>query len=92
MRAPDDAVTVTVATTVAFEIAFDRAQLDPTRGISKEHGFLSRIYRPWADELVRIDPDLVIDTSQCTVEESVERIGAMIGEARRKRAELSPTP
>ncbi|CAH0195363.1 hypothetical protein SRABI03_01841 [Microbacterium foliorum] len=76
------AVIVTVATTVALETAIARAQSDPTRGISKDQSFLSRIYRDWTAELTRISPDIVIDTDQCTVEESVERIGVTLGAAR----------
>ena len=76
------AVIVTVATTVALETAIARAQSDPTRGISKDQSFLSRIYRDWTAELTRISPDIVIDTDRCTVEESVERIGVTLGAAR----------
>lgn len=76
------AVIVTVATTVALETAIARAQSDPTRGISKDQSFLSRIYRDWTAELTRISPDIVIDTDRCTVEESIERIGVTLGAAR----------
>jgi len=81
-QAPPGAVIVTVATTVALETAIARAQSDPTRGISKDQSFLSRIYRDWTGELTRINPDIVIDTDQCTVQESVERIGVTLGAAR----------
>lgn len=84
-QAPPGAVTVTVATTVALEGAIARAQSDPTRGISKDHSFLSRIYHHWTDELARMNPGIVIDTGQCTVEESVERIGVTLGAARLRR-------
>lgn len=84
-QAPPGAVTVTVATTVALETAIARAQSDPTRGISKDHSFLSRVYQAWSDVLTRINPDTVIDTSQCTVEESVERVSVTLGAARLRR-------
>jgi thymidylate kinase len=85
-QAPDDAAVVTVAATASFDTAFARAQADPTRGISKEHGFLSRVYELWADELERIEPDVVIDTSQVAVERGIQLVNSAIALARRRRA------
>jgi len=82
-QAPPGAVIVTVATTVALETAIARAQADPTRGVSKDQSFLSRVYQQWPEELNRMDPDLLVDTGHCTVEEAVEHVNARIGEARR---------
>jgi len=81
-QAPPGAVTITVASTATFDVAFARAQADPTRGISKEHGFLSGVYQRWTDELGRINPDVVIDTSVLTIEQGIERIQAAIDSAR----------
>lgn len=85
-QAPHEAVIVTVAITTTFESAFARAQLDPTRGISKEHVFLSGVYRHWADERAAIAADAVIDTTILTVEQGTERIVAAIDAARRRLA------
>jgi chloramphenicol 3-O-phosphotransferase len=83
-HAPEAAVVVVVAVTTSFDTAFSRAQSDPTRGISKEHGFLSDAYRGWMDELARIEPDLIIDTDQVTVEESIRRVRSAIESARHR--------
>ena len=56
---------------------------DPTRGVSKEQSFLSRVYQQWPEELNRIDPDLLVDMGHCTVEEAVEHVNARIRAARR---------
>lgn len=82
-QAPPGAVIVTVATTVALETAIARAQADPTRGVSKDQSFLSRVYQQGPEELNRMDPDLLVDTGHCTVEEAVEHVNARIGAARR---------
>lgn len=85
-HAPPGAVTITVATTLDLETAIARAQLDPTRGISKDRNFLSRIYQGWTEELARINPDVVIDTDRCTVDQGVERVRATLASARLSRA------
>lgn len=81
-QAPPGAVVVTVATTTTFEIAFARAQADPSRGISREHDFLRRVYQHWAEECLRINPDVAIDTSRLTAAEGSRRVKAAIDEAR----------
>lgn len=81
-QAPPDAVVVTVATTATFEAAYARAQADPSRGISREHDFLSKVYQHWDAELLRINPDLTIDTSVHTIDESVRRARASIDQGR----------
>lgn len=80
--APSDAVTVTVVTTAPFEVAFARAQTDPTRGISKERSFLSGVYERWSSEVAQIDADVLIDTSVLSVEQGIERIRVAVGSAR----------
>lgn len=86
-QAPPSAVVVTVATTTTFEIAFARAQSDPSRGISREHDFLSRIYRSWPEECLRMNPDVAIDTSIHSTAEGSRRVRAAIEEARRGGAD-----
>jgi chloramphenicol 3-O-phosphotransferase len=91
LRAPEGAAVVTVATTVPFEAAYARALVDPTRGVSKEHAFLSGVYERWADELTRIDPDVTIDTAEVTVKDGVRRIASAIDAARLRRASSAHT-
>jgi thymidylate kinase len=81
-QTPPDAVAITVATTAPFEVALARARADPTRGLSKERAFLSRIYEAWPDKMAAIDPHLVIDTSAHTLPESIERVLSAVDRAR----------
>ncbi|RWZ52828.1 hypothetical protein ELQ90_02470 [Labedella phragmitis] len=83
-QATDDAAVIVVAITTSFDTAFARAQSDPTRGISKEHAFLSDVYQHWTDELVRIEPDLLIDTDQVTVDQGVQRVHSAAEAARHR--------
>ncbi|WP_128497333.1 AAA family ATPase [Labedella populi] len=89
-QAPSGAVIVVVVTTVTLEAAFARAHMDPTRGISREWDFLNGVYEKWADELVRIGPDVVIDTSRLTVEQGVRRTISRIQSARFGPDSLGP--
>jgi len=81
-QAPAGAAAVTVVTTAPFEVAFDRAQADPTRGISKEREFLSGVYERWAHEVARIDPDVLIDTNTVPIELGVDHVRNAITAAR----------
>ncbi len=81
-QAPASAATITVATTTPFEVAFDRAQADPTRGISKNREFLEGVYQRWTEELARINPDVLIDTGTVSVDLSVEQVRKKIASAR----------
>jgi shikimate kinase len=85
-QAPATAVVVTVVATVPFEFALGRAQADPTRGISRERDFLAAVYQRWSGELARFDHDVLLDTSEVGVEQSVETIRAAVGRARQERA------
>lgn len=85
-QAPEGVVPVTVATTSSFDVAFSRAQDDPTRGVSREHGFLSGVYVRWPGELAAIAPDLVIDTSTVSVDQGVGLIRTAIAKARARLA------
>ena len=85
MQAPPGAVVITVATTVDFETALSRAQLDPTRGVSRERDFLSHVYDLWAEELGLIDADVVVDTGVLSVDEAVAHVSALIDTARLAR-------
>ncbi|MFT3888404.1 MAG: hypothetical protein QM713_09630 [Arachnia sp.] len=80
--APAGVATLTVATTSTFDVAFSRAQADPTRGISRDHGFLSGVYERWSDELARINPDVVIDTGAVGLDQGVELVRTAIAAAR----------
>lgn len=81
-QTPAGAATIIVATTTPFEVAFERAQADPTRGISKEREFLNGVYERWTGELAGIDPDVLIDTSTVSIDLGVERVMDAITYAR----------
>jgi adenylylsulfate kinase-like enzyme len=82
-QTPPGARVLTVAATVPFGIALERAQGDPTRGISKEYNFLNGVYEAWSRELEAIAPDLTLDTSQHTLEECVGQVRSAIQAVRR---------
>lgn len=84
-QAAAGAATVTVVTTAPFEVAFERAQADPTRGVSKDRSFLSGVYERWSDEMVRIDADVLMDTSSVPVAQGIELVTAAITSARGDR-------
>ncbi len=84
--APPAAVVVTVAITVPFDVAFERARQDATRGVSRQRDFLAEVYRRWPGELARMDPDLVLDTGRLTVERSVDAVRRHVADARGRRA------
>jgi len=86
-QAPASTTTVTVVTTAPFDVAFARAQADPTRGISKERSFLASVYERWSDEITRITADVLIDTSTLTIAHGVERVQEALSSARRHRFE-----
>lgn len=90
-QAPPGAAVVTVATTTTFEVAFARAQWDPSRVISREHDFLSRVYQHWDDECLRMNPDVAIDTSLQTTAEGSRLVRAAIEDARSGRVDSSHT-
>ena len=82
-QAPSHAATITVVTTTPFEVAWDRARSDPTRGISKDHSFLSGVYERWAVEIGKIDADVVIDTNVVPAAQGIQRIRDAMRSARR---------
>jgi hypothetical protein len=55
-----------VTLTVDFDVAWRRAMVDPTRGISKDKDFLAAHYRALSDAK-RADSDLVLDTGNVSV-------------------------
>lgn len=77
------AATVSVAATATLETAFARAQADPTRGVSKELGFLREVYTAWPRELERMRPDVVVDTGSAPVRSGVVQVEAALAAARR---------
>jgi chloramphenicol 3-O-phosphotransferase len=73
LRSPVVPVFVTVH--VPVDVALQRVEHDPTRGLSRDPGFLSRHYDE-LDEAVRTRPakDLVIDTSSLEAAEAARTI------------------
>lgn len=76
---PAQAQVLRVIVTIDYEIALARAQADPTRGISKQPEFLSRVHREWQAEWPLIERDLVIHTDLTPVTDSV---AAILGQLR----------
>lgn len=79
---PTTAVLVTVAVTTSLEAALGRAEADPTRRISRDRTFLTERYEWWSSEMARLDPDMLLDTSQVSVEQCVRLIADAVGLAR----------
>ncbi|MGP9683682.1 MULTISPECIES: AAA family ATPase [unclassified Brachybacterium] len=71
---------LTVVATCPVEVALERALADPTRGVSRDPGFLRAAHVRWADDARSINADLVLETSTTSLEESVSRIRAAIAE------------
>ncbi|MFC5932110.1 hypothetical protein [Cryobacterium melibiosiphilum] len=82
-QVPDAASVVTVVLTSSFELAFSRAQADPTRGISRDHQFLFSVFQSWERNMPYIAHDLLIDTGSASVDESVAAIQAALRRSRR---------
>jgi len=80
--APTTAVKVTVITTTPFEVAFQRARTDPSRGISKQHSFLEAVYERWRSEMLQMEPDVLLDTDELDVEQSIDMIRRAMTSAR----------
>ena len=66
---------VFVTLTVSFAEALRRAQGDPTRGRSRDPGFLGPYFAGWSRRLADIPAtDLVIDTERSTIAEAATTI------------------
>jgi adenylylsulfate kinase-like enzyme len=76
---------LTVAVTTSLETAFDRAQRDPTRGMSKDSAFLSRVYESWPTELSGLAADVVVDSGALSVDQSISLVRGAIAAARAPR-------
>lgn len=81
---------VTVVLTSSFETALSRALSDPTRGISRQQGFLSQAYRRWAEELPRIEHDLLLDTDISAPEASLRTIRSLVDDGPMEPTEWRP--
>jgi adenylylsulfate kinase-like enzyme len=77
LRSPVVPVFVTLHTPV--DVALQRVQEDPTRGLSRDPAFLCRHYEE-LDDAVRTRPstDLVIDTSSVSVDEAARTIAVWV--------------
>jgi shikimate kinase len=70
---PNDTQPHLVLLELTLAMAFERASADPTRGVSKNHTFLSKHYRDFASTWNDADV-LHLDTSRATVEESANTV------------------
>ncbi len=81
-HAPAGAAVVTVAMTTPFEAALPRAEADPTRGHSRDRGWLADRYQEWSVEIGRVRPDVRLDASASSVDQCVRQVHAAIETAR----------
>jgi predicted kinase len=64
-----------VTLNVSLATAFVRVEQDPTRGISRDRGFLTRHYARLAEALrQRPDDDLCLDTGDITLEQAAQSV------------------
>lgn len=68
---PRNTLVVVSVLTSSFTVALERANTDPSRGISRERPFLSAEFARWASEMPKMDHDVVIDTGTTSIEDSV---------------------
>lgn len=73
-QVPAQTQVLKVIVTIDHEIALARAQADPTRGISKQPEFLSRVHREWQAEWPLIECDVIIDTGLTALADSVAAV------------------
>ncbi|WP_232820136.1 chloramphenicol phosphotransferase CPT family protein [Brachybacterium sp. YJGR34] len=74
---------LTVALACDVEVALERALADPTRGLSRDEGFLRSAHEAWRAERSHLPVDLDLDTTATPIDESVRRIRAVLPRARR---------
>lgn len=72
---------VTVVLTSSFEIAISRALSDSSRGVSRDEEFLAQEYRRWADELPRIEHELLLDTGIAAPETALRKIRSLMDDS-----------
>jgi thymidylate kinase len=85
-QAPAKAAVVTVAVTVPIDVAFERAQRDSTRGVSRERGFLEGVYQRWPEELARFHSHVLVDMNEIDLHRSVELLRTAITNAREEHS------
>lgn len=69
---------LTVVVTCDADTALERALADPSRGVSRNEDFLRGVHAEWARQLPRIPADIVLDTAEVPLAESVRRIRAVL--------------
>ncbi|MFJ4221805.1 hypothetical protein [Curtobacterium luteum] len=89
-QAPAGVPALTVVTTAPFDVAFDRAQADPSRGVSRQEDYLRAVNNRWEDELPLIDADLTLHTDQDSLKQCVDAIRSQIALARRQQQHRRP--
>ena len=80
---PDGVPVLRVVLVADVERSWERAQGDPTRGLSKDRGFLGRTYAHYESVLPDLRADLRIDVEATTLE---ERTSAVVAEVARMLA------
>jgi hypothetical protein len=75
---PERTAVVRVVLVADVHRSWERAQGDPTRGVSKDRDFLARVYRHFEGELPGLDRDLLLDVESTSPEENVASILAEV--------------
>lgn len=78
---PDGVPVLRVLLLADVERSWERAQGDPTRGLSKDREFLGRMYEAFDAGLPHLDHDLLLDVEATTLD---ERATAVVGEIARR--------
>jgi hypothetical protein len=72
---PDGVRVQMVTLRASLSTALERVDRDPTRGVSRDRGFLARHYADMENVLARRpSDDLVLDTDEMTLEKSVQAV------------------
>ncbi|ACQ81005.1 hypothetical protein Bcav_2760 [Beutenbergia cavernae DSM 12333] len=80
---PEGAPVLKVVLVADVERSWERAQGDPTRGLSKDRDFLTEMYERFAAGLPELERDLLLDVEATSLE---ERVVAVVTEAVRRLA------
>ncbi|TDE99043.1 adenylyl-sulfate kinase [Occultella glacieicola] len=80
---PGPTAVITVVLVADVRRSWERAQGDPTRGISKDRGFLERVYAQFERELPALDHDVLLDAESTSPE---QRLAPILAEVERHLA------
>lgn len=71
---PDGVDVLRIVLLADVERSWERAQGDHSRGISKDHDFLGRVYEEYTHELPALGHDLLLDVEATTLDERADAV------------------